>query len=291
MIHSSYQWTTQRFSTRWPLALGMSLLLGMVSSTRAQVGPDFTNADDPVLLGNIAILPNAPTAGVDAFGIGDDPVLFVEGPIRLNAMVIKQNPASLRVTGNPGLPDLNGTVTVGGQRYKITSRSLVQAVLARNGIDDIRGYQLLWRGEARSLSRSFSQKVGATTYPAVVVGIRGRVQRFSAQDSLSMNFFGKGGLNGRSLHETGIYHIRPGAPGGLFRRESGGRSGFVDMSGTLVAPNPGGGAHAFYVTGMLSIRRQLITLPQNTFLGQDFGGRSYERGSITGRFMGYYDGP
>lgn len=275
----------------WLRPLGVALLLGSVLPVHAQVRSDFSNASEPVLLGSFSVLPNSPRTGVDVFGVNNDLVLFVEGPIRLNAIVHKQNPASQRVTGDPFLPTLNGTVSIRGQRFKVTSRTLVQAVLAQNGIDDIRGHQLLWRGHANSLARGFQERVGATNFRPVVVGIRGRLMRYSANDFLDMNFFGAGGLSDRSLLETGFYGIQPGAAGMILRRESGNRTGFIDMSGTLLAPLPGGAADPFYVTGILSIRRQLMTLPLNTVFGQDFGGKNYERGGITGRLSGYYDAP
>lgn len=267
------------------------LLMGIGAPLQAQIGSNFNNANEPVLLGNLSILANTPRTGVDALAAGNDLVLFVEGPVRINAMVHKQNPASERITGNPNLPDLNGTVSIRGQRFKVTSRSIVEAVLAQSGITDIRGYQLLWRGRADSLSLGFKQKVGADTLPPFVVGIRGRLLRHSAEDFISLNFFGAGGLNGRSLLETGNYAIRPGAAGGLLRVESGNRTGFVDCSGVLRAPLPGAVVDRFFVVGILSTRRYLGTLPPRTFLGQDFVGQTYERGTISGRITGLYDNP
>lgn len=272
------------------LCMGM-LLLGSAISAQAQVRGDFSNADEPVLLGSFSVLPNSPKTGVDVFSGNDDLDLFVEGPIRINAMVHKQNLANQRVTGDPFLPTLNGTVTLRGKRFKVTSRTLVEAVLAQNGIDDIRGYQLLWRGYANSLSKGFQEKVGGTNFRPVVVGIRGRLLRYDATDFFDLHFSGAGGQTDRSLIETGFYGIRPDASGMVLRRERGNRSGFIDMSGTLMAPLPGAVVDEFYVTGIFSIRRTLRTLPMNPFLGQDFGGKTYERGRITGRLLGYYQEP
>lgn len=260
--------------------------------SKAQTGPDFGNAAEPVLFGSLILRAETLRSGVNSFGADNNPELFVEGAIQLRAVVHRQNPESYREKGQPDLPDLDGSKSIRSEKFRLTSRDVIRAVLGANGIEEPRGYRLLWRGDANSLSKAFREVRGvapAAPLSPVTVGNLDNSQRFTAAEAVDLQFSGSEGRTDRSLMETGYYEIRPGADGGPLRRESAMRQGFIFCRIYLTVPVDGENT-AFNVFGLMRIERKLRTNLRADF-GDDLRGKTYETGIIQGELTGTYDGP